>query len=369
MDRQPKKDIVGNLLKKAEAGVHNNANPFFCRVCNDECHEEKVFKDHLRKHHQLTAEKYYKAYIPKFDKLDQIQIEFKNPSQYFFSDFNNKNNMYKWLKLQSPTFAQQYIVSKLIEYFKYKQAKFFPSWIELHFMAGFCGPSRLAGFFNSFSSLIEYCRIKSRFDYETVPQGQIYNKDIIIDTREKKPLNFDLFDGVKIKGEKLNFGDYHNVKNPFIFVERKSFSDLTGTLCKGYDRFIREIERCKNENCHLLILVEKPIEYIKSFDHQSRGVYTKATPEFIMHRIRELYKDYSDYIQFIFVEDRETASYLCMKILNIPDSYKIDWQYWLETNKMFKDYITAFKSQKFSKIRERQKQDKELIKKIKGMAS
>lgn len=43
---------------------------------------------------------------------------------------------------------------------------------------------------------------------------------------------------------------------PPISIERKSLSDLVGTLSKGYKRFKKEIIRAKENNIQLIILIE-----------------------------------------------------------------------------------------------------------------
>lgn len=67
---------------------------------------------------------------------------------------------------------------------------------------------------------------------------------IQIDTREKLPLAFHRF---KSEVCKLDFGDYgikghSDLNNPGFIIERKSLSDLIGSLTCGRDRFFREVE-------------------------------------------------------------------------------------------------------------------------------
>ena len=91
---------------------------------------------------------------------------------------------------------------------------------------------------------------------------------ILIDSREIKPLSFKSLpktknsSGLKITTsvEKLEVGDYglrlgDGTIAPIIF-ERKSKADLWGTLCKGYERFKREITRAKDDNIKLILITE-----------------------------------------------------------------------------------------------------------------
>ena len=58
---------------------------------------------------------------------------------------------------------------------------------------------------------------------------------IIIDTREQKPLDFSPFDDVRVIRTKLWPGDYSlQAATRYFSVERKSVSDLVGTMLNGY---------------------------------------------------------------------------------------------------------------------------------------
>lgn len=83
---------------------------------------------------------------------------------------------------------------------------------------------------------------------------------IVQDSREQNPLNFhdDLIDGIDIMP--LPVGDYGarykmGYECPLIF-ERKSISDLFGTLTQGYKRFRKEILKAKDLEIKLIILIE-----------------------------------------------------------------------------------------------------------------
>ncbi len=93
----------------------------------------------------------------------------------------------------------------------------------------------------------------------TVKKGQIVI--IIIDTREQKPLKFKAPYVTDTVVKKLDFGDYCCTYDdgticPF-FIERKSISDLFGTLGKGHARFRKEINRATTNGKTLVIAIEK----------------------------------------------------------------------------------------------------------------
>jgi ERCC4-type nuclease len=107
---------------------------------------------------------------------------------------------------------------------------------------------------------------------------------IIQDTREQMPLSFKhkFIKGVKV--EKLNVGDYgaefgDGHRPPLVF-ERKSISDLYGTLTHGYERFRREIDRAANTATELTIIVEGSLTRTRlGTDYGSR------TPESLIYQL------------------------------------------------------------------------------------
>jgi DNA excision repair protein ERCC-4 len=74
--------------------------------------------------------------------------------------------------------------------------------------------------------------------------------EIICDTREQKPLWTK-----NIIREKLEVGDYSikGYKDKFA-IERKSLSDLFGTLGKGHKRFKKELERAKTYEYFAIVI-------------------------------------------------------------------------------------------------------------------
>lgn len=83
---------------------------------------------------------------------------------------------------------------------------------------------------------------------------------LTVDSREQSPLDFSGIDGIeKVETAGLSFGDYsaivHGKVAPLIF-ERKNLSDLFGTLGKGHDRFKRELERAKQADFKLVLMIE-----------------------------------------------------------------------------------------------------------------
>lgn len=85
---------------------------------------------------------------------------------------------------------------------------------------------------------------------------------IQIDTREKPRAierilaEFDKR-GVKHISSKLYVGDYMNLDNPKLIIDRKqNLLEVVQNVCQGHDRFINELKRAKEAGIHLIILVE-----------------------------------------------------------------------------------------------------------------
>lgn len=92
---------------------------------------------------------------------------------------------------------------------------------------------------------------------------------LIIDTREQRPLDFkcgesEVFNWITKRG--VPFGDYWaefgGKEIPFCF-ERKALGDLFGTMTHGYSRFKAELERARDNNFTIELLVEEPLETVR----------------------------------------------------------------------------------------------------------
>lgn len=86
---------------------------------------------------------------------------------------------------------------------------------------------------------------------------------IQIDSREQK---FDhvtkYFDerGIKWVKSKCVVGDYVNLENPMVVIDRKKdLLEVAGNVCQQHDRFIRELELANDLGYKLIILVEEPM--------------------------------------------------------------------------------------------------------------
>ena len=85
---------------------------------------------------------------------------------------------------------------------------------------------------------------------------------IQIDTREKQRAITKIiqtFDDREVRhiSSKLYVGDYMNLKNPMVIVDRKqNLSEVVQNVCQGHKRFIAEIKKAREAGIQLIFLVE-----------------------------------------------------------------------------------------------------------------
>lgn len=294
-----------------------------CKICAKKFLDDKSFNKHLYPAHKITAVEFYQKYWPRFDLFDNSIIKFKNKTQYMSQQFNGKKTLKQWLSRQSEQTCKDFCRKLLLDR-KSKGYSVTPTQVELRsilspsliyfdeLFANEGGYYKLCGdlgFAPRFSPIDE----KMFIDVECRDLNKF---KIIVDSREQKPLKFNL--ATEVKG--LKFGDYA-LDHPGYSncsIERKSISDLIGTLSTGYERFQREIDRAKEAGAYLVILVENDLNTCLSFDylpHIKR--HTKLTPDFIFHNVRELCQKYS-HVQFLFADGRTEAARLIEKIFLLP---------------------------------------------------
>ena len=283
-----------------------------CKVDGKEFKDDKSLHLALRSY-GLNKEKYYHKYFPKRDLLTGEVINFKSKEQYFSSDFNDKNNMKKWLKEQTIEKAQEYCKDIISKRKKEKNLTFSPSQVE---MRTIMSPSII--FYNKiFDDYYDLCStlgLENKFIHPSNIKDQFKNKlnskDIVyVDTREQNWLKFNSLFEIKT----LPYGDYTcSNDNCNCYIERKSLSDFISTLSSGnLERFTNEISKAKKDGAYLIVIVEEKLSSALSFQylpHISKKI--KATPEFIFHNLRSLSQEY-DNLQFLFVDGRNE-----MKILD-----------------------------------------------------
>jgi len=302
--------------------------PVICKVDGKEFKDDKALHMAL-KGYGLNKVKYYQKYFERRDLLTNELINFKTKEQYLNSDFNDKNNMKKWLKAQTPQKAQEYCKELLIKRKEVKNLTYSPTQVELRTIMA---PSII--FYNTiFKDYYDICSsigLENKFIHPNLVgdhfKNKLTNKDTIyVDTREQSWLKFNIPFEIKT----LGFGDYAcSNDNCGCFIERKSLSDFISTLSvKNFDRFKNEIEKAKKNNSYIIVMVEEKLTSALSFQylpHISKKI--KATPEYIFHNVRELLQSY-DNLQFLFVDGRGEMTRIIESIFASNCFYKkIDLQ-------------------------------------------
>lgn len=293
-----------------------------CLECNQEFADDSSLHRHFRAH-SLTIEEYYKKHFPKFDLYDKSPIVFKNKDQYFTCDFNNKNNLKAWIKTTDPKLTSEYF-KKFLSLRKEKKHLVYslsqvecrslplPSIVKLHEIFGdYYEICKSLGFINKY----QYPAFEAENNPKKAKKGEI----IYVDTREQKPFIFNF----PTEKRALKWGDYaFSKEDKKIYFERKSISDLIGTLSGGYERFEKEIERASAAECKLIIIVEEKFTNALAFNYLPH-VYkksSKVTPEYIFRRIRDLIQKYP-HIQFLFADGRKESTRIIEKIFSSSINY------------------------------------------------
>ncbi len=287
------------------------------------------FKSYLRKN-KMTLESYHYKFYPRLDLWDQKPIVFKNVDQYMTSFFNNRRNLVSYLKTTyktNPSEAQKLVKTILRDRRNLKGLTKSMGQVELR---SIIAPSVL--FIQQlgldYHTLNRELGLEIKFNYNDIKLPKVIPEDFVIlqDTREQSPLKFKKI--IKVIESKLDFGDYTaaGIYHENIFIERKSLADLLGTLSQGYERFRREMERAVAFDGYLVVVIETTFAKAMGFNYLPH-IHSKATPEFIFSRMRELIKDF-DNVQFLFVDGRPMASEMTETILLTgTEARYIDWQF------------------------------------------
>lgn len=307
-----------------------------CLICNEIFSEDS----HFWKKHKIKIADYYSKYLPKYDLYTKEPITFKSREQYLLNDCLNRRNLANYIENIENIEEKRDFCLKLLEKRRdIKNLIYSPTQVELKSVIL---PTMLTYekiFSQGYYKLCEEIGLKNKFTKvlkEPISLTNKYNEKyhIIIDTREQTPFKFNF----PIQVGKLDVGDYgfsHAGLSKDVFVERKNITDFISTLSSGYDRFKRELDRAKANNAYLVIVVESRFNYVISFDYSKwLSKFTRATPDFIFHRVRELCQMYKN-IQFVFLDGPSNAAKFTQFILTSDGiSREIDLQYHLDINKI-----------------------------------
>ena len=140
---------------------------------------------------------------------------------------------------------------------------------------------------------------------------------IITDSREKARIiegTLRYFDdhGIKHYSSKLIVGDYMNIDNPKVIIDRKhNLSELANNLTDDSGRFMREVRLAKELGIHLIVLCEqggwiKSIKDVAQWHNPMQGKIPYAiSGKDLMERIYRVHIAYD--VDFLFCDKRSTG--------------------------------------------------------------
>lgn len=271
----------------------------------------------------------------KFDIFTKEPIPYKSRDFYLYNLYAKKTNLINHFKILNNSEREQIIKELLKLRIQHKKIKYGLSTVEARSLI-FPSPALLKKLDIDYNKLLIESNLQTKYDYYQIINTNLTNisKEIIVDTREQKPLKFP--SKIKINNEGLKFGDYAlstNLENS-ICIERKSLSDFIGTMSQGFERFCRELVKAQDKNCKVLMVVEKNINESLSFNYLKECRYTKATSEFIFSRLRELIQMFPHF-QVLFVNGRMESAKITWFMLNYgPNIFQTDIQYLYDSKQL-----------------------------------
>lgn len=141
---------------------------------------------------------------------------------------------------------------------------------------------------------------------------------IQIDTREKQRAvkqiisHFDKH-GIKHYPSKLYVGDYMNLDNPRLIIDRKqNLSEIYTNVCQGHKRFCAELKRAQDMGIKIIILCEhgcgvKGLDDVKNWYNPRLDKTPYAWDGERLFKVLSTIKDKYG-IDYVFCEKRETGA-------------------------------------------------------------
>ena len=232
---------------------------------------------------------------------------------------------------QDKEVAAEYALKKLKQRIELKSLKYAPNHLELkinklpdidvykYAFGSYGAACKAAGVRPLHGSAIDENFFKEDEHFE--------NLKIFVDTREQKPLTFNVSEDLK-----LDFGDYTVGGDDYnyTYVDRKSDSDFKGTLSGGLARFKRELQRVQDFDSYLFIVVESDLNRL--YKNNAFGPH-KSNLEFIYHNMRLISHEFAGSCQFVFTGTRTNSQSVIPKILTLGKKlWDVDLQYYIDKN-------------------------------------
>ena len=295
-----------------------------CEECGRESEERKKLHYHLRTH-KLSQEEYYHKHFPRIDLYTGEILSYKNYDDYTNKFFEKKGNLSKYIK-ENPKMKVRQVLGKMLKSrSEQKKLVWEMSDVELRSLE-WPSKKQLENIYGEEGSLFENlnARYKNHSDFQLKNDcGKIF-----IDTREQKPFNFK---DCEVEVTALNFGDYAaeiDGRESSLHVERKSLMDFIQSFSsRSIDRLEKEFQRAEVCGKSILVLVEKDLNSVVTFDRMPRTMkFVRATPQHILHNVREVIQSYRN-VQFLFVKDKISAKQICKTVLLNEHLFEYDLQY------------------------------------------
>tara|TARA_R100001460_G_scaffold35792_2_gene68799 strand:- start:182 stop:1129 length:948 start_codon:yes stop_codon:yes gene_type:complete len=293
-----------------------------CKECGKEFKSLRSLHAHIKRHDLLLGDYYVKHYQRR-NKLTDELLPFKNYKSYFAKDFNHPSELLEWCDISPKEIVKSYIIDILRRRITNKNLDHGPTNLDL-ITAGLPPVDVYKEYFGSYTEACQECGVKPLL-YKKLPKqfhSDFSNVEILIDTREQKPLTF-----AYSKKQKLDFGDYgvQGDLYDYTFVDRKNFADFCSTVTIHYKRFAKELERCRDLGCYMFVVVDENFDNMENVNKKN---YKKFKLDYVYHNMRELQNEYSECCQFVFSGSREYSSYLIPKLLILGRNlWEIDMQY------------------------------------------
>lgn len=149
--------------------------------------------------------------------------------------------------------------------------------------------------------------------------------DIQIDSREKARAikkiikTFDK-NGINYFSSKLLVGDYMNLDNPRVIIDRKqNLQELCGNVCQQHERFKKELLKAMKANIQLIILVEHGSEI-----NTLEDVFFWQNPR--KHEVRWKYEN-GKRVKYVVSAKAVDGNQLYKSLCTIRDRYGVRFEF------------------------------------------
>ena len=321
---------------------------FTCAIDNTEHASLEALHAYIKTAYRVGQKTYWTSYHPRKDLLTGESIPFKDAEQYLAADFTGRVSLKKWLATQPRgvglTWAEEWLVKR-------KEAKglvYAPSQVELrtlvtptmsYFESVAADKGGYYGITNALGFKPRYTRAPLVFT--PLPRNAI----IIRDSREQRPINLPC----TTQTGALDVGDYAIAQSDYdtgTRIERKSLADFCSSVSgrkvarksgddSAFARLERELARAAEANLYVVMMVEAPLNHVYAISKMPHTRHIKASPEYLLHQLRDLLTRYPLSFQAVFVDGRTAMAEKMIRVFQLGAQVReIDLQWILEEGKL-----------------------------------